>query len=57
MGNYDWCARTGADVVDHLPGGVGVLIDAGLPYPIAMSASFLDGPTGSRSESAGRGSW
>ena len=39
MGNYDWCARRGGDVVDHLPAGVGVLIDGGMPH--AMSLPLL----------------
>src|SRR5665647_2124495 len=29
MGSYDWVAPTGEDLVDRLPAGVGVLIDAG----------------------------
>lgn len=37
MGNYDWCARTGAELVVPLPAGVGVLIDAGMAHPIALS--------------------
>jgi hypothetical protein len=41
MGNYEWAVRTGRDLVDHLPADVGVLIDAGLPRPIALPASAL----------------
>lgn len=43
MGGFDWQACTGEDVVVHLPDGVGVLIDDGMPCPIALpSAVFLE---------------
>jgi|GEM_PF-1683981 hypothetical protein len=41
MGNYDWFARTGQDLVDHCPPGVAVLIDAGMPHPIALPPSAV----------------
>ena len=41
MGGFDWQACTGEDVVVHLPDGVGVLIDDGMPCPIALPASVL----------------
>ena len=41
MGNYDWFARTGEDLVGRLPDGVGVLIDDGMPCPIALSSAVL----------------
>ncbi|MHB1473803.1 MAG: hypothetical protein ACYDDU_08875 [Dermatophilaceae bacterium] len=43
MGNYDWFARTGEDLVVHLPDGVGVLIDDGMPCPVALPSSVLLG--------------
>jgi len=41
MGSYDWVGRTGQDLVDRLPAGVGVLIDAGMPHPIAVPPSAV----------------
>lgn len=41
MGGFDWRACTGEDVVVNLPDGVGVLIDDGMPCPIALSAPVL----------------
>ena len=41
MGNYDWFARTGEEVVVALPEGVGVLIDDGMPCPIALPSAIL----------------
>ena len=41
MGNYDWLARTGEDLILHLPAGVDVLIDDGMPCPIALSSAVL----------------
>ena len=41
MGNYDWSARTGEDLILHLPAGVDVLIDDGMPCPIALSSAVL----------------
>jgi hypothetical protein len=41
MGNYDWFACTGEDLVARLPAGVGVLIDDGMPCPIALSSAVL----------------
>lgn len=43
MGGFDWLACTGEDVAHRLPDGVGVLIDDGMPCPIALpSAVFLE---------------
>lgn len=41
MVGYGWVACTGADLVARLPAGVGVLIDDGLPCPIALSSLVL----------------
>jgi len=41
MGRYDSCTFTGQDLVDQLPSGVGVLIDAGMPQHIAVLPSAL----------------
>ena len=41
MGGYGWLACTGADLVAQLPAGVGVLIDDGLPCPIALPSTVL----------------
>ena len=41
MGNYDWFIRTGEDLIAHLPDGVGVLIDDGMPCPIGLSSAVL----------------
>ena len=41
LGNYDWFARTGEELILHLPAGVDVLIDAGMPCPIALSSAVL----------------
>ena len=41
MGNYDWLARTGEEVVVDLPEGVGVLIDDGMPCPIVLPSAVL----------------
>jgi hypothetical protein len=41
MGNYDWSARTGEDLVDQLPPGVGILVDAGMPCPVEVPPSVL----------------
>ena len=43
MGKYDWFARTGADLILHLPAGVDVLIDAGMPCPVVLSSEVLLG--------------
>jgi hypothetical protein len=40
-GNYDWLARTGRDLAARLPAGVGVLIDDGMPCPIALPSALL----------------
>ena len=40
-GNYDWMARTGTDLVAGLPAGVDVLIDEGMPCPIALPSAAL----------------
>ena len=42
-GNYDWLAQPGGDLAARLPAGVGVLIDDGLPCPIALSPAVLLG--------------
>jgi hypothetical protein len=39
MGNYDWCARTGRDLVDHLPAGARVLIDPGMSHSMTLPDS------------------
>src|SRR5665647_3341170 len=41
MVGYGWRACTGADLVVQLPAGVGVLIDDGMPCPIALPSSVL----------------
>ena len=41
MGNYGCFARTGEDLILDLPAGVDVLIDAGMPCPIALPSSTL----------------
>jgi len=41
MGGFDWQACTGEDVVVHLPDGVGVLIDDGMPCPITLPSAVL----------------
>lgn len=43
MGGYDWFARTGEDLVDDLPDGVVVRIDAGMPFPVDVPSSALLG--------------
>ena len=40
-GNYDWMARTGRDLAAGLPAGVDVLIDDGMPCPIALTSAVL----------------
>jgi hypothetical protein len=41
MGGFDWLACTGEELVVHLPDGVGVLIDDGMPCPIALSSAVI----------------
>lgn len=41
MGGFDWSASSGQDLVVHLPVGVGVLIDGGMPCPIALPSAML----------------
>lgn len=41
MGGFDWLACSGEDLVVHLPVGVGVLIDDGMPCPIALPSAVL----------------
>jgi hypothetical protein len=41
MHGYDWVSCTGEDLVARLPDGVGVLIDDGMPCPVALPASVL----------------
>ena len=41
MVGYGWVACTGADLVVEIPVGVGVLIDDGLPCPIALPSAVL----------------
>jgi hypothetical protein len=41
MGGFDWRACSGEDVVVHLPMGVGVLIDDGMPCPIDLPPTVL----------------
>jgi hypothetical protein len=41
LGGYDWFACLGRDLVVHLPSGVDVLIDDGLPRPIALPYAVL----------------
>lgn len=41
MDGYRWLACTGADLVVRLPAGVGILIDDGLPCPVALPPSVL----------------
>ena len=43
MGKYDWLARTGEDLILHLPAGVDVLIDDGMQSPVALPSSVLLG--------------
>ena len=40
-GGFGWLACTGADLVVQLPDGVAILIDDGLPCPIALPSSVL----------------
>jgi hypothetical protein len=41
MGNYDWSASLGEDLVEHLPDGVTVLIDDGMPCPVLLPSALL----------------
>jgi hypothetical protein len=41
MGNCDWLACTGEDLVVQLPAGVEVLIDAGMPFPVVVPSGIL----------------
>jgi hypothetical protein len=41
MGGFDWLACRGEELVAHLPDGVGVLIDDGMPCPIALPSADL----------------
>jgi hypothetical protein len=41
MGGFDWLACTGEQVVVRLPDGAGVLIDGGMPCPVALPPAVL----------------
>jgi hypothetical protein len=41
MLGYHWVSCTGENLVGRLPDGVGVLIDDGMPCPVALPASVL----------------
>lgn len=43
MGGYESLARTGGVIVARVPPGVGVLVDGGLPCPVALPSSLLLG--------------
>lgn len=43
MGGFGWFACTGEDLVAQLPADVGILIDDGMPCPIALPSSRLPG--------------
>jgi hypothetical protein len=40
-GSCGWLARTGRDLVARIPAGVDVLIDDGMPCPIALTSAVL----------------
>jgi hypothetical protein len=40
-GNCDWLARTGRDLAARMPAGVDLLIDDGMPCPIALTSAVL----------------
>lgn len=43
MGGYEFLVSTGEDLAARLPDGVGVLIDDGMPCPIALPSALLLG--------------